>query len=336
MPCAGPSQRTALLLKWQIRQRRKRRTRRGKTRLPRSASTSVSSRVEQRLAPFHVLTPVPPCADRETERKNYLRSLLSRTPAQIAEEDFLYVESRRIEQNYHKIASERAELLHLLGGREGVGIAGSGVQLGVGGGVKGLSQSAKDAEKRKKGPGWEMVAGVNALPEGWAGEGSKRRITAAEGAFASICSSGATWWRFATDLGLSARSPFADAALCIERHPIPTGIAPKASNAPPSQLRSGRLAPIKSGLANKVSAALTETGLSTSLIMPTKGNISKLDDLQAALSQMLELKKAVDRIQGEIRVHKKKRSQLLGEEEPVIKGEDEDDSKGHANRVSPH
>jgi hypothetical protein len=33
-------------------------------------------------------------------------------------------------------------------------------------------------------------------------------------------------------------------------------------------------------------------------IMPTKGNISKLDDLQAALSQMLELKKAVDRIQG--------------------------------------
>ncbi|GAA5866151.1 hypothetical protein JCM3774_004099 [Rhodotorula dairenensis] len=241
--------------------------------------------------------------NRETERKNYLRSLLSRTPAQIAEEDFLYVESRRIEQNYHKIASERAELLHLLGGREGVGIVGSGVQLGVGGGARGISQSAKDAEKRKKGPGWEMVAGVNALPEGWAGEGSKRRITAAE-----------------------------DAALCIERHPIPTGIAPKASGAPPSVTRSGRLAPVKSGLAAKVTAALAETGLSTSLIMPTKGNIAKLDDLQAALSQMLELKKAIDRVQGEIRVHKKKRAQLLGEEEPAIKGEDEDDSKGQANR----
>ncbi|GAA5980260.1 hypothetical protein JCM10908_001592 [Rhodotorula pacifica] len=241
--------------------------------------------------------------NRETERKAYLRSLLSRTPAQIAEEDFLYVESRRIEQNYHKIASERAELLHLLGGREGLGIVGSGMQLGVGGGAKGISQSAKDAEKRKKGPGWEMVAGVNALPEGWAGEGSKRRITAAE-----------------------------DAALCIERHPIPTGLAPKASAAPASTTRSGRLAPVKAGLAAKVTAALAETGISTTLIMPTKGNMSKLDDLQAALSQMVELKKAIDRAQGEIRLHRKKRAQLLGEEEPVIKGEDEDDSKGHANR----
>lgn len=74
--------------------------------------------------------------------------------------------------------------------------------------------------------------------------------------------------------------------------------------------------------------------MSTSLIMPTKGNIAKLDDLQAALSQMVELKKAIDRIQGEIRLHRKKRAQLLGEEEPVIKGEDEDDSKGQANRVS--
>lgn len=122
-------------------------------------------------------------SDRELERKAYLRSLLFRTPAQIAEEDFLYIESRRIEQNYHKIASERAELLHLLGGREGLGIAGSSVQLGVGGGAKGLSQGAKDADKKRKGPGWEMVAGVNALPEGWAGEGSKRKNTPAEGQF---------------------------------------------------------------------------------------------------------------------------------------------------------
>ncbi|POY71414.1 hypothetical protein BMF94_5726 [Rhodotorula taiwanensis] len=241
--------------------------------------------------------------NRELERKAYLRSLLSRTPAQIAEEDFLYIESRRIEQNYHNIASERAELLHLLGGREGIGKTASGGQAGAGGGLKGLSQSAKEAEKKKRGPGWEMVAGVNALPEGWAGEGSKRRITAAE-----------------------------DAALCIERHPIPTGIIPKTSQAPAASVRSSRIAPVKSGLAAKVAAALAETGISTTLIMPTKGNIGKLDDLQAALTQMLELKRAVDRVQGEIRLQKKKRSHLLGEEEPVIKGEEEDDAKGHANR----
>lgn len=68
--------------------------------------------------------------------------------------------------------------------------------------------------------------------------------------------------------------------------------------------------------------------------MPTKTNVSKLDNLQASLAQMLELKRAVDRVQGEIRLQRKKRAQLLGEEEPVIKGEEEEESKGQANRVS--
>lgn len=101
---------------------------------------------------------------------------------------------------------------------------------------------------------------------------------------------------------------------------------------PSVAVRSSRLAPVKSGIAQKVAAALTETGLSTHLIMPTKTNIAKLDDLQAALSQMIELKKAVDRIQGEIRLVRKKKMQLLGQEEPVIKGEDDDGDRA-ANRV---
>ncbi|BGP04839.1 SWR1-complex protein 4 [Rhodotorula toruloides] len=238
--------------------------------------------------------------NRELERKAYVASLLSRTPAEIAEEDFLYVESRRIEQNYHKIAAERAELLHLLGGRDGIGASGSGAQ-----GLAGLGQGGmggKEAERRRKGPGWDYAGSANALPEGWAGEGSKRRATAEE-----------------------------DAAMCVERHPAPSAVAPKASMWPSVAVRSSRLAPVKSGIAQKVAAALTETGLSTHLIMPTKTNIAKLDDLQAALSQMIELKKAVDRIQGEIRLVRKKKMQLLGQEEPVIKGEDDDGDRA-ANR----
>ncbi|GAA6050472.1 hypothetical protein JCM3770_002613 [Rhodotorula araucariae] len=241
---------------------------------------------------------------RELERKAYLRSLLSRTAAQIAEEDFLYLESRRIEQNYHKIAAERAELLHLLGGREGVGVSSTGVQLGVGGGAKGASMTAKEAErKRKGGPGWEFVGSANALPEGWAGEGSKRKATAAE-----------------------------DAALGVERHPAPTVAAPKASMWPSIAVRSSRLPPVKSGIAAKVSAALAETGISTQLIMPTKTNLGKLEDLQTALGQMVELKKAVDRIQSEIRLVRKKRAVLRGEEDPTIKAEDDDGDKSAASR----
>lgn len=122
-------------------------------------------------------------AAREIDRKAYLRSLLSRTPAQIAEEDFLYIESRRLEQAYNKITVERADLLKILGGREGIGAHG-GVQVGVGGGVKGASnRNEKDAERKRKGQtGWE-IEGLNGggLPDGWAGEGSKRKATPAQG-----------------------------------------------------------------------------------------------------------------------------------------------------------
>ncbi|KAM0793439.1 hypothetical protein ACM66B_000884 [Microbotryomycetes sp. NB124-2] len=241
--------------------------------------------------------------NRETERKAYLRSLLSRTPQQIADEDFLYIESRRLEQSYNKMAAERAELLKILGGREGIGAQG-GVQVGAGGGIKGANIRDGD-RKRKSQPGWEFE-GLNGagLPEGWAGEGSKRKATAAQ-----------------------------DAANCIERHPAPSVSAPKANPWPSVGVRSSRIAPVKSGVANKVSAALTELGFSTHLIMPTRGNIEKLEQLQTSLAQLTELKKAVDRIEGELRTVTKKKNLLLGiEDEPDVKREDGED--GRADRES--
>ena len=128
----------------------------------------------------------------------------------------------------------------------------------------------------------------------------------------------------------------ADAALGVERHPAPTVAAPKASMWPSIAVRSSRLAPVKSGIAAKVSLALAETGISTQLVMPTKANLAKLDDLHSALGQMVELKKAVDRIQGEIRLVKKRRAALRGEsEDPAtsIKAEDDDGDKSAAARV---
>ena len=72
---------------------------------------------------------------REVERKKAVARLYTRTPEQLAEEEALYVEIRRIEQNEAKYASEREELLRLLGGWESlpsssphaVAAAGSGI-----------------------------------------------------------------------------------------------------------------------------------------------------------------------------------------------------------------
>lgn len=103
-----------------------------------------------------------------------------------------------------------------------------------------------------------------------------------------------------------------DVANCIERHPAPSISAPKSNMWPSVALRSSRIQPVKSGVAQKVSIALSELGLSTQLIMPTSKNIAKLDQVQKELGLMVEVKKGLDRLLQEGRTWKKKKDVLLG------------------------
>lgn len=103
-----------------------------------------------------------------------------------------------------------------------------------------------------------------------------------------------------------------DLANGIERHPFPSQSATKALPYPSVSVRSSRILPPKSSIALRVATSLTELGLSQRLIMPTKTNIDKFDALQTALGQMIELKKAVDRIEGEMRMMKKRKEGILG------------------------
>jgi DNA methyltransferase 1-associated protein 1 len=56
--------------------------------------------------------------EREMTRKKYVASLESRTPEQISEEEALYVEIKRLEQNERRFKRERDELLKTLVGIE--------------------------------------------------------------------------------------------------------------------------------------------------------------------------------------------------------------------------
>lgn len=56
--------------------------------------------------------------DRETTRKKYIVSLENRTPDQIAEEEALYVEIKRLEHNERRFTKERDELLRTIAGIE--------------------------------------------------------------------------------------------------------------------------------------------------------------------------------------------------------------------------
>lgn len=52
--------------------------------------------------------------ERETTRKKYVASLESRMPEQIAEEEALYIEIKRLEQNERRFKRDREELLRTL------------------------------------------------------------------------------------------------------------------------------------------------------------------------------------------------------------------------------
>lgn len=55
-------------------------------------------------------------AEREVTRKKYLVSLENRTPEQLVEEEALYIEIKRLEQNERRFKRERDELLQTLAG----------------------------------------------------------------------------------------------------------------------------------------------------------------------------------------------------------------------------
>jgi DNA methyltransferase 1-associated protein 1 len=61
--------------------------------------------------------------EQETMRKAYLTGLFERTPDQMAEEEALTIELRRLEQTERRFAKEREDLLRTLGGIES-GLAG--------------------------------------------------------------------------------------------------------------------------------------------------------------------------------------------------------------------
>lgn len=88
--------------------------------------------------------PTQTYTDREMTRKKYVVSLENRTPEQIAEEEALYIEIKRLEQNERKFKKERDELLRTLAGID------SGLPDIVedDGGLLGLTA---DGKKRRKG-----------------------------------------------------------------------------------------------------------------------------------------------------------------------------------------
>lgn len=117
-------------------------------------------------------------SDREITRKKYILSLENRTPDQIAEEEALYVEVKRLEHNERKFKKDRENLLRILAGIDSglpdvveddggpLGVLADGVGLSAGGAgssrkktTKKGTQAAADVET----PSTPSVAGTPAI-----------------------------------------------------------------------------------------------------------------------------------------------------------------------------
>ena len=103
-----------------------------------------------------------------------------------------------------------------------------------------------------------------------------------------------------------------DLVNCIERHPLPSLSATKSLPYPSISLRSARIPAPKPSVAQRVATALAELAISTKLILPTKENVDRLDALQTALGGLVEMKKMVDRAEGELGMMRKRKELLSG------------------------
>ncbi|KAG7449019.1 uncharacterized protein BT62DRAFT_888547 [Guyanagaster necrorhizus] len=207
--------------------------------------------------------------ERELIRKRYLANLDNRTPREAEEEEALYLEVKRIEQNERKFKRDREELLRTL----------AGIDSGLPDIVEDeLPTILFDSKKKKKGglDADSPSTPVSAAPP-------KQRPQP------------------------SPRNPVYDALHCITHIDLPvTTPATKAAHQP-SFLRTYKLPVPKAAVVPKISQTLAEINISYNrLVMPTEGNVARLNALIDATLPLVETKRVLDKVEYDIKVLKER------------------------------
>ncbi|KAJ3576182.1 hypothetical protein NP233_g606 [Leucocoprinus birnbaumii] len=210
--------------------------------------------------------------ERELMRKKYVMSLENRTPEQVLEEEALYIEIKKLEQNERRFKREREDLLRLLGGID------SGLPDITEDDVSSLGQLLPiDPKVKKRKNGLDSESPVTPSTSTISAPVIKRPQPTKNAAF--------------------------DAQNCIIRTELSnTTSATKAAHQP-AFMRSFKLPMPKAAIAPKVTQALQELGIShTRLVMPTRDNVALLDSLVEATMFLIETKRLVDKADYDIQV----------------------------------
>ncbi|CAO3662518.1 unnamed protein product [Umbelopsis ramanniana] len=232
--------------------------------------------------------------NKEIERKKALEILFNRTPEQIEEEEALFIEARRLEQNDMKLAKEREQLLKFLQtydiqqtlpatpGPPSAGIpAQPGLATPGGIGIAGGSGTSPVHDKLKK---------KKSQPE--VDTKKVRRMSNA-----------------------SVSSSVNEVEIIEKKEKLTPGV----------YVRSQKIPPIKPNMIQKVGKVMDELGIPIRPIMPTAQVCAKFEQLQTAIITLLDLKRQVDRQETDLKV---KKTQKTKDGTPTPQGPQE----GIANR----
>ncbi|KAF7332045.1 Myb-like domain-containing protein [Mycena kentingensis (nom. inval.)] len=198
--------------------------------------------------------------DREVLRKKYLESLENRTAEQVAEEEALFMEIKRLEQNERRFKRERDELLRTLGGIE------SGLPEIIEDDAQ-LAGILSDPKRKKKGneldsPSTPLSAPLLRRPVKSSAQDLIHCITRSE----------------PPPPGVSVKSSHQPAFLRTFKIPYPKSTVAQKVIQAMTEL----------GVSN------------TRLVMPTMANITHLENVMDAAASLVETKKNVDRVEFEI------------------------------------
>ncbi|KZP00204.1 hypothetical protein CALVIDRAFT_560796 [Calocera viscosa TUFC12733] len=223
--------------------------------------------------------------DQERKRRDYVTALFKREPEAVEEEEALYIEVKRLEQNERRFTKDREDLLRML----------AGVESGLGT----LKVGEDDPKKRKR--SGDVSADSPATPGSALPKRSKAEVKYV---------------------------PADDPTNCVVRYdPATVGVGTKGG-IPSVFMRSTRIPVPKPSVAAYATQILAELQISpNTLVMPTKGNVEKLDSLLNTAGILVEMKRSVDRLEQELRVLKARQK---GENEEDVEMAEDGEGKGKA------
>jgi DNA methyltransferase 1-associated protein 1 len=232
--------------------------------------------------------------DKETTRKKYIRGLDTRTAEQLAEDEALFIEIKKLEQSERTFKRDRENLLRVVSGIDSglPDIVEDEMNVPPLSDLKKLKRKAEDSPsassistpiiKQPRQP-LQPTEQTKRDPE----NGKSSRLSPVECNTDSVT----------------------DRKNCIiwaEEKTNSTTPATKAAHQP-GFLRSFKLPVPKATISQKVTQALSELGVNHSrLVMPTADNLKFLEALLDETVKLLDLKKHVDKIEYDINVAKQR------------------------------